>query len=217
MKLFVWQEKLKKCLHDFGKFSKNSEKWAYDGNVGPIVLPTWLPFFFEQKTLSETTHLLNKNSRKYVLWPKMMFNRTYTYLLLLFPSTDIKAQITSQFFFGLAEKWNPHLQLWSMKRNFDGYRLYSQEISPPLSPSFAKWIPATLFVSFLTVEKWRKHRRIITPAFNMRLMENFFEIFNRKNQTLIEELKKEEGTDKHFDLWRYIASTALDIICGEHK
>nr|QTC11262.1 cytochrome P450 380C41 [Phenacoccus solenopsis] len=63
------------------------------------------------------------------------------------------------------------------------------------------------------VEKWRKHRRIITPAFNMRLLESFFEIFNRKNRVLIEKLKKEQGTEKHFDLWKYISSTALDIIC----
>ena len=66
-----------------------------------------------------------------------------------------------------------------------------------------------------TVEKWRKHRRIITPAFNMRLLESFFEIFNRKNQLLIEQLKTETGTGKHFDAWKYISSTALDIICGE--
>ncbi|XP_065201589.1 cytochrome P450 4C1-like [Planococcus citri] len=63
------------------------------------------------------------------------------------------------------------------------------------------------------VEKWRKHRRIITPAFNMRLLESFFEIFNRNNQLLVEKLKKELETEKHFDIWKYISSTALDIIC----
>ncbi|KAK7604566.1 hypothetical protein V9T40_005752 [Parthenolecanium corni] len=63
------------------------------------------------------------------------------------------------------------------------------------------------------VEKWKKHRRLITPAFNTRLMETFFPIFNAKNERLVQRMKKEADTGKYFDLWPYISSNSLDIIC----
>lgn len=63
------------------------------------------------------------------------------------------------------------------------------------------------------VEKWRKHRRIITPVFNANLLEQFFPVFNEKNKILVRNLKKEVDKSQPFDLWDYIADTALDIIC----
>ena len=63
--------------------------------------------------------------------------------------------------------------------------------------------------------KWKKHRRIITPAFNMRLIESFFPYFNEKNTNLVIQLKKEADTEIEFDLWDYISFNALDIICRE--
>jgi len=67
----------------------------------------------------------------------------------------------------------------------------------------------------IAVEKWRKHRRIITPVFNANLLEQFFPVFNEKNKILVRNLKKEVGKSQPFDLWDYIADTALDIICRE--
>ncbi|VVC43515.1 Cytochrome P450, E-class, group I,Cytochrome P450,Cytochrome P450, conserved site [Cinara cedri] len=63
------------------------------------------------------------------------------------------------------------------------------------------------------VDKWRRHRRIITPVFNANLLEQFFPVFNEKNKILIRNLKKEIGKSEPFDLWDYIADTTLDIIC----
>ncbi|XKL64203.1 hypothetical protein PGB90_004289 [Kerria lacca] len=63
------------------------------------------------------------------------------------------------------------------------------------------------------VEKWKKHRRIITPAFNSRLLEGFFPIFNNKNANLLLKLEKVADNGEYFDLWQYIESNALDIIC----
>lgn len=65
------------------------------------------------------------------------------------------------------------------------------------------------------MDKWRKHRRIITPVFNANLLEQFFPVFNEKNKILVRNLKKEVGKSEPFDLWDYIADTALDIICRE--
>ncbi|XP_060860451.1 cytochrome P450 4g15-like isoform X2 [Metopolophium dirhodum] len=63
------------------------------------------------------------------------------------------------------------------------------------------------------VDKWRRHRRMITPAFNAKLLEQFFPVFNEKNQILIKNVMKESNKTQAFDLWQYIAPTALDTIC----
>nr|UMO80440.1 cytochrome P450 CYP380C40 [Myzus persicae] len=63
------------------------------------------------------------------------------------------------------------------------------------------------------VDKWRKHRRMITPAFNSKLMEQFFPVFNEKNKILIRNVTKELNKTQTFDLWEYIAPAALDTIC----
>ncbi|XP_017300262.2 cytochrome P450 4C1-like [Diaphorina citri] len=63
------------------------------------------------------------------------------------------------------------------------------------------------------VEKWRRNRKVITPAFNMNLMTHFIPVFREKNAILMNRLKKFENTGKTFDLWEYISGAALDIIC----
>ncbi|XP_060860448.1 cytochrome P450 4C1-like [Metopolophium dirhodum] len=63
------------------------------------------------------------------------------------------------------------------------------------------------------VDKWRIHRRMINPAFNAKLLEQFFPVFNEKNQILIKNVMKESNKTQAFDLWQYIAPTALDTIC----
>ncbi|CAI6359143.1 unnamed protein product [Macrosiphum euphorbiae] len=63
------------------------------------------------------------------------------------------------------------------------------------------------------VDKWRRHRRMITPAFNAKLLEQFFPVFNEKNKILIRNVTKELNKTQKFDLWHYIAPAALDTIC----
>uniref|UniRef100_A0A8D8V6D0 Cytochrome P450 4C1 n=1 Tax=Cacopsylla melanoneura TaxID=428564 RepID=A0A8D8V6D0_9HEMI len=63
------------------------------------------------------------------------------------------------------------------------------------------------------VEKWRRNRKVITPAFNMNLMSHFVPVFREKNAILMQRLKKHENTGKAVDVWEYISGAALDIIC----
>ncbi|KAL4123116.1 hypothetical protein QTP88_015346 [Uroleucon formosanum] len=63
------------------------------------------------------------------------------------------------------------------------------------------------------VEKWRKNRRMITPAFNAKLLEQFFPVFNEKIKILIRIVSKELNKTQTFNLWDYIAPAALDTIC----
>ncbi|XP_022176867.1 cytochrome P450 4C1-like [Myzus persicae] len=63
------------------------------------------------------------------------------------------------------------------------------------------------------VDKWRVHRRMITPAFNFKLLKQFFPVFNEKTEILIRNVKKELNETRAFDLWDYIAPASLDTIC----
>lgn len=65
----------------------------------------------------------------------------------------------------------------------------------------------------ISVHKWKKHRRLITPVFNANLLDQFFPVFNEKNKILVRNIKKEVGKTEQFDLWDYIADATLDIIC----
>jgi len=58
---------------------------------------------------------------------------------------------------------------------------------------------------------------MITPAFNAKLLEQFFPVFNEKNKILIRNVTKELNKTQKFDLWHYIAPAALDTICRKYN
>lgn len=74
----------------------------------------------------------------------------------------------------------------------------------------------SLFI-FFPVDKWRIHRRIISPAFTTYNLKQFFTVYNDKSQNLIRNLKKEVGKTQTFDLWEYIVHTTLNIVCRKYN
>ncbi|XP_027840519.2 cytochrome P450 4C1-like [Aphis gossypii] len=80
---------------------------------------------------------------------------------------------------------------------------------------FYKFIKNIFGEGLLTapVDKWRIHRRLITPSFNSSLLSEFFPVFHEKNKILIKNLKSELNKTQSFDLWDYIAPTTLSLIC----
>ncbi|KAK7864374.1 hypothetical protein R5R35_010972 [Gryllus longicercus] len=73
------------------------------------------------------------------------------------------------------------------------------------------WLGTGLLTS--TGQKWFAHRKLITPTFHFKILENFQEVFVEKTQILVEKLQKEVGNSKGFDVYPYITRCALDIIC----
>ncbi|CAF3403743.1 unnamed protein product [Rotaria sp. Silwood1] len=61
--------------------------------------------------------------------------------------------------------------------------------------------------------KWKNRRRILTPAFHDKeLLNNFVDIYNKQTSILIQRLASIKS-EKEVNLYPYIASCALDIIC----
>ncbi|KAJ9590496.1 hypothetical protein L9F63_016447, partial [Diploptera punctata] len=60
--------------------------------------------------------------------------------------------------------------------------------------------------------KWHSHRKMLTPAFHFKILENFVQVFAKKSEKLVEKLQKNVGSES-FDVHPYITTCALDIIC----
>ncbi|XP_069699694.1 cytochrome P450 4C1-like isoform X2 [Periplaneta americana] len=72
------------------------------------------------------------------------------------------------------------------------------------------WLGTGLLTS--TGSKWHSHRKLITPTFHFKILDNFVEVFSEKSEILVNKLKKEIGS-QGFDVYPYITRCALDIIC----
>lgn len=69
-----------------------------------------------------------------------------------------------------------------------------------------------LFNSLATLGNyWRKHRKIITPAFHFSILEGFVEIFDQQAKKLVENLKRELNKPT-FDIYPYVSPCSLDIM-----
>ncbi len=72
-------------------------------------------------------------------------------------------------------------------------------------------------MKFIVVDKWRIHRRVIKPTFNLRRLEKFLPIFNVQSKSLISKLDNESDTGISFNLWTYVFSHSLSSICGMYQ
>ncbi|PIC26918.1 hypothetical protein B9Z55_019345 [Caenorhabditis nigoni] len=63
-------------------------------------------------------------------------------------------------------------------------------------------------------ERWKNHRRLVTPTFHFAKLEGYLEVFNRETKVMIELLDKFAKTGETVDLFHYIKRCTLDIICG---
>ncbi|EDW82406.2 uncharacterized protein Dwil_GK25786, isoform B [Drosophila willistoni] len=75
------------------------------------------------------------------------------------------------------------------------------------------WLKEGLLVS--RGRKWHRRRKIITPAFHFKILDQFVEIFERESRVLIKQLEKERqrnGSDG-FNLYDWINLCTMDTIC----
>lgn len=73
------------------------------------------------------------------------------------------------------------------------------------------WLGTGLLTS--TGRKWHDRRKLLTPTFHFRILQDFVEVFNEQAEIITEKLKKSVDTGKTVDIFREMGLCALDIIC----
>lgn len=60
--------------------------------------------------------------------------------------------------------------------------------------------------------KWFQRRKILTPAFHFKVLEEYNKIFSRQSSVFVDILSKYKSTDK-VELFPLIGLCTLDVIC----
>ncbi|XP_042241114.1 cytochrome P450 4C1-like isoform X2 [Homarus americanus] len=72
------------------------------------------------------------------------------------------------------------------------------------------WLGQGLLTS--TGSRWQTHRKLLTPAFHFKILEEFMGVFNSQGNKLVQKLhKKADG--QPFDIFSDITLCVLDILC----
>uniref|UniRef100_A0A914E9Y2 ZP domain-containing protein n=1 Tax=Acrobeloides nanus TaxID=290746 RepID=A0A914E9Y2_9BILA len=73
------------------------------------------------------------------------------------------------------------------------------------------WLGRGLLLS--VDEKWRTHRKLLTPTFHFSMLDGFFEVFNQESRNLVEILEKYADNKQEVDIYPLAKYATLDIIC----
>uniref|UniRef100_T1J572 Cytochrome P450 n=1 Tax=Strigamia maritima TaxID=126957 RepID=T1J572_STRMM len=75
---------------------------------------------------------------------------------------------------------------------------------------FHPWIGTGLLTS--TGRKWQSRRKLLTPSFHFRVLEDFIDVFNRNCDLLLASLNQHKHKPK-LDIYSFVVLSTLDIIC----
>ena len=64
-------------------------------------------------------------------------------------------------------------------------------------------------------EKWKKDRRLLTPAFHFQLLGDFFEVFHRNADILVKQITNRLEDNKDIDIFPMMSRCTLDIVSGK--
>ncbi|XP_017787234.1 PREDICTED: cytochrome P450 4d2-like [Nicrophorus vespilloides] len=76
--------------------------------------------------------------------------------------------------------------------------------------AFSRWLGDGLLIS--SGEKWRSHRKILTPAFHYKILEDFIEVFESRGKVLVDNLLKASSEDC-VNVHKLFSLYTLDVIC----
>ncbi|XP_073811627.1 cytochrome P450 4e3-like [Musca autumnalis] len=61
--------------------------------------------------------------------------------------------------------------------------------------------------------KWHKHRKMITPSFHFKILQDFHEVMNTNSSKFIDKLRETSRGDSIFDFQGMVNYLTLDVIC----
>ncbi|XP_065157724.1 cytochrome P450 4c3-like [Atheta coriaria] len=73
-----------------------------------------------------------------------------------------------------------------------------------------RWLETGLLTS--DHEKWRGRRKLLTPAYHFKILEQFIDVFDKNSNILVQKLQREVGKNKT-DVFPFVTLCALDTIC----
>lgn len=75
------------------------------------------------------------------------------------------------------------------------------------------WLEGGLLFEGAT-ERWKVHRKMLTPAFHFAKLDGYLEVFNNESKILVDIMTDFMKTNETFDVFPYIKRCALDVICA---
>lgn len=72
------------------------------------------------------------------------------------------------------------------------------------------WLGSGLLLS--TGQKWHNRRKIITPTFHFKILQQFIDVFNQQNKVFVEKIAAMKESEKPFDIYNVVTLMSLDII-----
>ncbi|XP_049285491.1 cytochrome P450 4d2-like [Anopheles funestus] len=140
-------------------------------------------------------------------------------LLPLFPANDIPGIFETMvklheqygqdlFNWGLL---NDHMIIVTSATNVEKVAMAKKTEKSQIYDFIKPWLGQGLLIS--SGEKWFHRRKIITPTFHFKILENFATVFNREGEVLVEKLSPYAKSGREFDIYEPISLYALDSIC----
>lgn len=69
----------------------------------------------------------------------------------------------------------------------------------------------------MIADLWKKDRKLLAPAFNIKILLSFIPIFNEKTNVMVKNMEIELNTNKSFDVFKYLFECTLDMVIGKCK
>ncbi|EFA01322.2 cytochrome P450 monooxigenase CYP4H10 [Tribolium castaneum] len=130
--------------------------------------------------------------------PQDLFNnivkwaKEYGTVYKIFVANDVRVLIT-----------NPELTELVLSSNVHITKSNAYDLLKP-------WLGIGLLIS--TGKKWKSRRKLITPTFHFKILDQFLDVFNSCGNVLVQRLSSQVGKDS-FDVYPFINLCSLDIIC----
>lgn len=77
----------------------------------------------------------------------------------------------------------------------------------------------TIIVYYSTGDKWKRHRKLLTPAFHFKILDSFFPVMNDNTKEMMARFEKivskDETEHRGIDIRQLVGDCTLDTICGK--